>query len=578
MNEKVTGYPSIDKPWLKYYSKDAFEASLPECTVYEYFWENNKDHLKDVALNYFDRKITYSELFENIEKCAKAFSAIGVKKNDVIVMTTITTPETIYAFYGLNRIGAIANMVDPRTSAEGIKEYIAEVNAKIVLTIDIAYPKIEKAIVGTAVNQIIVVSPADSLPQPKKFIFNLSNKIKKTVPRFNGVHLRWDDFMENCENARPNYILYEKDICCLIVHTGGTTGSPKSVMLSNDNLNAASWLANNSPLLMKRGSVLLNIFPPFLAFGMVLGVHTALTLGWESVLVPKFEPMEFAELLIKYKPNGIMGVPSYFEFLMSSPLLLNKDLSFVRVILVGGDKTPIELENKVNAFFAEHNSKIHLSKGYGMTEVSASATLSYENANKVGSNGIPMIKTIVSIFDDASHKECTYNEKGEICICTPTMMMGYYGKKEETNKVLKKHEDGYKWIHTGDYGYVDEDGFIFVEGRIKRVIVRYDGFKVFPSLIEQSISKHNSIATCCVVGKSDKEHSQGKLPVAFVVLKSDSMDKIKVRSELNDICSKELPEYAQPCDFIFRDSLPLTPIGKIDYISLEKEIEEDNVR
>ncbi len=576
MNERMTGYPSIDKPWLKYYSEEAIDAALPECTVYDYLWENNKDHLEDVAINYFDRKITYGEVFDNIEKAAKAFSALGVKQGDIIVMATVTTPETIYAFYGLNRIGTIANMVDPRTSAEGIKEYITEVGANIVLTIDAIYSKIEKAIIGTAVNQIIVTSPSDSLPQPKKFLFNLSNKFKKTVPTLNAISLHWNDFVAKGKNTTPDYVPYRKNICCLIVHTGGTTGSPKSVMLSNDNLNAASWLANNSPLLMKRGSVLLNIFPPFLAFGMVLGVHTSLTLGWESVLIPKFEPMEFAELLIKYKPNGIMGVPSYFEVLMNSPLLSNQDLSFVHVILVGGDKTPIELENEVNSFFAEHNSKIHLSKGYGMTEVSASSTLSYETANKVGSNGIPMSKTTVSAFDD-NYKECTYNEKGEICICTPTVMIGYYGKKEEINKVLKEHKDGYKWIHTGDYGYIDEDGFVFVEGRIKRVIVRYDGFKVFPSLIEQSISKHDSVATCCVVGKPDKEHSQGALPVAFVVLKSDSTDKIKIRGELNEICSKELPEYVQPCDFIFRDSLPLTPIGKIDYKSLEKEINGDNV-
>ena len=174
-NNKLTGYPSIDKPWLKYYSEEAINAPLPECTIYEYLWENNKDHLDDIALNYFDRKITYGELFQNIEKAVKAFSALGVKTGDIVVMATVTTPETIYAFYGLNRLGAISNMVDPRTSTEGIKHYISEVDAKLVLTIDAALPKIEKAIVGTNVQKIIVVSPADSLPQPKKALFLLSN-------------------------------------------------------------------------------------------------------------------------------------------------------------------------------------------------------------------------------------------------------------------------------------------------------------------------------------------------------------------------------------------------------------------
>ena len=182
--QKLTGYPSIDKPWLKYYSEEAINAPLPECTIYEYLWENNKDHFDDIALNYFDRKITYGELFENIEKAAKAFSALGVKAGDIVVLATVTTPETIYAFYGLNRLGAISNMVDPRTSTEGIKHYISEVDAKLVLTIDAALPKIEKAVVETNVQSIIVVSPADSLPQPKKALFLLSNKSFFVTPSF----------------------------------------------------------------------------------------------------------------------------------------------------------------------------------------------------------------------------------------------------------------------------------------------------------------------------------------------------------------------------------------------------------
>ncbi len=203
MNTQPTGYPSIDKPWLKYYSEEAKNAKLPECTIYEYLWERNKDHLNDVALNYFDRKITFRELFDNIEKAAKAFSALGLKQGDIIVMATVTTPETIYAFYGLNRLGVVANMVDPRTSVEGIKDYITEVNAKIVLTIDAAYPKIEKAIEQTEVKKGIVVSPADSLAQPKKLLFNISKCLKGAKPQLKENCLTWDKFIAGSETARP---------------------------------------------------------------------------------------------------------------------------------------------------------------------------------------------------------------------------------------------------------------------------------------------------------------------------------------------------------------------------------------
>ncbi len=193
--KKLTGYPSIDKPWLKYYSKEAINATMPECTIYEYLWESNKDHLNDTALWYFDRKISFSELFDNIEKTAKAFTAAGIKQGDIVVMATVTTPETIYAVYALNRLGAVANMIDPRTSVEGIKEYISEVDAKNVLCIDVAYPKIEKAIDDTTVEKIIIASPADSLPQPKKFLFNMLNKLKGSVPKLGNNCITWPDML-----------------------------------------------------------------------------------------------------------------------------------------------------------------------------------------------------------------------------------------------------------------------------------------------------------------------------------------------------------------------------------------------
>ena len=212
--KKLTGYPSIDKPWLKYYSEEAINAPLPECTIYEYLWKNNKDHLDDVALNYFDRKITYGELFENIEKAAKGYSALRVSAGDIVTICAVTIPETIYTLYGLNRLGVICNMVDPRTSTDGIKNYIKEVNSKIVVTIDVAYPKIVEAVKGTDVKNIVVISPADSLPQPKKFLFKAFKSPK--IPD-DKLHIKWEDLIaqEKKGNARlyrisKRYLLYNR--------------------------------------------------------------------------------------------------------------------------------------------------------------------------------------------------------------------------------------------------------------------------------------------------------------------------------------------------------------------------------
>lgn len=571
-DKTLTGYPSIDKPWLKYYSDEAINRELPKCTIYEYMRQRNKNNLADVAIEYFDRKITYKKLFDNIEQTAKAFTAIGVKSGDIVVVITITTPETVYMLYALNLIGAIPNMVDPRTSIDGIKEYINEVNARVVVSLEPVYPKVEKAIEGTEVKKIVVVSPPDSLTGIKRMIYKIANHSEK----LSDVCVRWNKFIQDGKKSIASYDSYKEKNCCVIVHTGGTTGFPKAVMLNNDNLNAAAQQAFDSPILMAKKDKFLNIMPPFIAYGMVLGIHTAISAGWHSIIIPKFDIDEFDKLLIKYRPSGIMGIPTYFEKLMESPLLSKADLSFLKVVLVGGDRTSAEFENKVNTFFGAHGCRIHLSKGYSMTEASSTATISFENANKIGTNGIPLSKTVISAFDSDTFTELTYGLEGELCIKTPTMMMGYYGKPEETEGILKKHADGTCWIHTGDVGFVDEDGFVNVCGRVKRLIIRYDGFKVFPAHIENVVLQHDFVENCCVVGMEDKQHMQGKLPVAFVVCNHKyEGNKEYLASEIMTLCGEQLPEYAQPVGIRFMEKLPLTPIGKTDYREMERIAEEN---
>ena len=255
----MTGYPSVDKPWLKYYSEEAINASLPECTVYELLWRENKNYLNDTALNYYGRKITYSQLFDEIEKTAKSFSKLGVKKGDIVVMCTVNTPEMIYAFYALNRLGAIVNMVDPRTNVAGIHEYIVESEAQFVITINLAYPAIKKAIKGTSAENIIVISPSDSLPSIAKLLYNIKNK----SPKLEEKAIGWKEFVELGSDATPEYIPYTKDTCCVMAHTGGTTGFPKGVMLSNDNLNAMTHGYRYLGIPFERRQRYFNDLPPY---------------------------------------------------------------------------------------------------------------------------------------------------------------------------------------------------------------------------------------------------------------------------------------------------------------------------
>lgn len=575
-NQNLTGFPSIDKPWMKYYSEKAKNAKLPECTIYKYLWDNNKDYLDNTALNYYGRKISYGEMFANINKAAKAFYALGVRAGDIVVMTAVTTPETVYSFYGLNRLGAISNMVDPRTSEEGIMEYIKEVNAECVLTIDAALPKIKKAVMGTSVKKIIVVSPADSLPQPKKAAFILSNKIKGTTPKLFNHCICWKAFIEFGNNEKPVYSSYKKDSCCVIVHTGGTTGSPKGVMLSNENINVSAFQGFTCGFDFRREHSWLNIMPPFIAYGLCNGLHMPLFIGMEVVLIPAFDPSKYDRLLTKYKPNHIVGVPSHYGGLSASKKLSNADLSYLITPIIGGDSINVELEKDTNSFLNRHGCKTLISKGYGMTEVCAAVTACSTNAcNKLGSVGIPLPLSTVSIFDTETRQELTLGQIGEVCMNTPNTMLGYYKRTKETDEILMVHEDGMIWVHSGDLGYIDEDGCLFIEGRLKRMIIRYDGFKVFPLHIEKTVIKCNNIISCCVVGIKDPDHIQGKLPKVYSVLKDKSADKGKIKAELELLCRRELPEYAQPVDFAFIDELPLTPIGKVDYRALEALAEKE---
>lgn len=563
--KEVTGYPSIDKPWLKYYSDEAINSSLPQCSVYKYLFENNKNNLKDTALIYFDRKITYSELFDNIDKTAKAFKSYGIKEKDVVVMTTVTTPETIYAFYALNLLGAIANMVDPRTSIDGIKNYINEVNAKFVLTIEVACPKIEKAIMNTKVKKVLIVSPSDSLSPLKKCLYNLTNKKQKIF----GECVRWKEFIQHGSNTEYTTIPYTKDRCCVMVHTGGTTGMPKSVMLSNDNLNAMAMQYYLLGVEFNRTQNFLNIMPPFIAYGVVLGIHMPLCLGLNDVLIPQLDPDKFADLIIKYKPAHLAGVPMHYEKLRTSPKTQNLDLSFFQMTGCGGDGMAEGFEESINEFLFEHKCKYPITKGYGMTEISSAATTNKTELNKLGSVGIPHLKTTVSIFEVGTDKELMYGEEGEVCMHAPTMMLGYYNNASEENKVLLKHSDGKVWIHSGDIGYMDSDGFLFINGRLKRMIIRPDGHNVWPSQIENIIQKHPNVKECAVVGLQVLENQNGKIPTAFIVLDDTTTEIDKLEQEIDEFCKVYLPERDCAMEYRFIDAIPLTPIGKVDYKVLE---------
>ena len=571
----MTGYASIDKPWLKYYPQYLIEKEMPKATIYDYILKSNNFYPKRIALNYFNNKITYSSMFEKIDNVARSFLELGVKKGDIVSISMPTIPEFVYIFYALSKIGAIANMIDPRKSSEDFYEYVNLVDSKVLVIVDVALEKIRNIKKNTKVETIISVSPADSMPSTLKKVYNLKPKKKVKINNL----ITWEQFYKLGIDRKSEIIVedfpeYESDRPLVIVYTGGTTGKSKGVVLSNDNLNAASSQCETCGYDFQRQHVWLNIMPPFIAYGVGNGLHLPLALGMEVVLIPQFDPNKFDKLLDKYRPNHITGVPTHYDSILKSKLFKESGLKYLLSPIVGGDKMNEASEVLINKFFKKNNCNFNVSKGYGMSEVSAAVcTTSIPEINEVGSVGIPFHHTVMAVFDPETNKELKYNEIGEICISGPNTMIGYYNNEEETNKIIRKHDDGLMWVHSGDLGYINENGVVFIKGRMKEMIVRHDGFKIFPIMLEEVILTHPLVKTCKVIGVKDTTFSQGELPKAYVVLEKEIEDKEKIKKELKNICEERLAEYLQPIDFVIKEKLPLTPVGKIDFMKLKEENE-----
>ena len=569
----MTGYPSIDKPWLNYYPKYLIDREMPKCTMYDYILKGNNFYPNRTALNYFNNKITYSNLFERIDIVARSFLELGIKKGDIISISMPTLPEFVYMFYAISKIGAIANMIDPRKSKEEIEEYINMVDSKILVIVDVALDKVKNITNHTKVETIISVSPSESLPPLLKKAYKLKNRTKKLKSNF----MLWNEFYNLGINRKNEVIIdefpeYVEDTPVVIVYTGGTTGKSKGVMLTNDNLNAASSQCETCGYDFQRQHSWLNIMPPFIVYGVGNGLHLPLAMGMEVILIPQFDPNKFDLLLKKHHPNHVTGVPTHYDSIVKSKVIKKEGLKYLLSPIVGGDKLNEASEEIINKFFKKNNCNFNVSKGYGMSEVCAAVcTASIPEINEIGSVGIPFHHTIMSVVDPETGKELKYNEIGEICISGPNTMLKYYNNEEETNNIIRKHDDGLLWVHSGDLGYITERGVVHIKGRMKEMIVRHDGFKVFPITIEETILSHPDVKSCKVVGVKDENYSQGELPKAFIVLNKTIEDEKKLKSELKSICNERLAEYLQPVDFVIKDKLPVTAIGKIDFMKLKEE-------
>lgn len=562
------GYSSIDKPWLALYSNEEITNDYPKRTLYSFLKDRNKDNMNNTLIEFYNQKILTKKVFEMSDLIADILvNNYNIKKGDKISICLPTIPETYYLALAIWKVGAVANMIDPRINEERIKECIGN-DSKLVFGIDAYNQKIANATKDIDCD-VISVSAAESLNKIMQIVYRKKAKIVD-VERLKS----WKTFINTKLPKEKKEVQdkYEENSSVAIVYTSGTTGVPKGVMLTNENIiHVAEAELKNVPD-MEKGDKYLVIMPPFIAYGLVCGICCPMSTCQKMILIPKFDPKEFDKIVMKNKPNHMLGVPSFFEDLAKSKLVKNKDLSFIKYCIVGGDKLNESTENFINDFFKKHNVKNSIVKGYGMTELSSAAFTNHDNENnKVGSVGTPYLGNNVKIVSSENNEELTYNNIGEVYISSPSIMKGYVNNKEEEKKVIKVDEVGTTWVKTGDLGKVDEKGNLTIEGRIKRIIVRPDGHNVFPSTIENLLLQNDKIEDAVVVGLSSPEYENGKIPTAFIVVKDEYKgQEEEILKELVNLSSIKLPPRDVAVEYKFIDSIPLTSVGKKDIKYLEE--------
>ncbi len=561
---------SSTAPWLSYYGNTPASLDYPHKTMYQMVAATAKQYPTSTAYTFMGKQTTYAAFMKRIEAAAKGLYQMGIRKGDKVTICMPNTPQALDCFYGLNRIGAIPNMIHPLSAAKEIAFYLNFSKSKAILTLAQFYTKV--ASVQTELEspcRILIARIADELPLPLSLLYPLTKGGKPDrKPEGDGYTLWYDMVAAGKHTELPAHD-GKFDDCGAVLYSGGTTGTTKGIMLSNLNFNAlglqtiaASGYADI------HGMKFLSVMPVFHGFGLGVSIHTALIGGATCILVPQFTVDSYAKLLVKEKPNIIAGVPTLYEALLRAESLKDADLSCLKGIFSGGDCLSPELKKKIDAFLHDHNCSEQIREGYGTTECVTASCLTPKNYARDRSIGVPFPDTFYKIVTPGTTEEADPNTEGEICISGPTVMLGYMDNPGETASTLRRHYDGRIWLHTGDLGRMDQDGFVYFRQRIKRMIIT-SGYNVYPSQLENIIDGHEKVLLSCVIGIKDAYRVQ-KVK-AYVVPMPGVEPTEELKQEILDYCKEHIAKYAMPREIEFRTELPKTLVGKVAYRVLEEE-------
>lgn len=561
---------NVKTPWYDHSEDVPLHLNYPDCSMVDLVARTAEQYPDVTAYEFFGGKATYRQLMAEIHRCAAALCAMGIEPGQKVTICMPNTPQAVVMFYAINYMGAIANMVHPLSGQEEIAFYLNESESVAALTLNQFYSKFDAIRDKIHIKKLIIASVSEALSGPIRLGYwaTQGRKIPE-IPKNDTLVTLWKDFLK-AGDIYAGTIKREQHAqdTAAILYSGGTTGTTKGILLSNLNFNALGLQTAAAGNCLVVGHKMLSIMPIFHGFGLGVCIHTVLINGGTCILVPQFTVDSYAALLKKHKPNYIAGVPTLYEALLRLKKAENLDLSQLEGIFSGGDSLSIELKHKVDAFLKSHGSQEQIREGYGTTECVTASCLTPKCSYKEGSIGIPFPDTYYKIVIPSTHDEVPYGQIGEICISGPTVMQGYMNQPKETAQTLQLHEDGMVWLHTGDLGSMDDEGFIYFKQRLKRMIIT-SGYNVYPSQVENAIDAHKAVLMSTVIGiKDDYKMQRVK---AFVVLRPGYEPSEELQQDLREHLKKHVAKYALPSEIEFRDALPKTLVGKVAYTVLERE-------
>lgn len=561
-NEKTE---NKEKPWLKYYGNVPESLNYFNGSMYDYLKDTASKNEKRSAYSFYGNEVTFKSFMKKIDKVASALKEFNIVENECVTICMPNTPESFALIYAINKVGAICNIIHPLSSTSDIERALKETNSSIIFCSDVAMPKARHI----KVKHFIMVPTSESLGKFLKTLYNIKSSLNMKLE--DGM-LTWHEFL-NYGVSEDTYVKRDPNSPAAIIYSGGTTGKPKGIIISNANFNAMALQTASVCKYISPGHSVLSALPIFHVFGLALCTHTCLVAGMKCIIVPQLNTKKINKELKKYKPSVYPAVPSLLKMSMNDSDPGSNAFKDIKVVVVGGDYLSPQVKSEYEEYLKAHGSSAVVKSGYGLSEAcgfcccTAEVDEKHVNNHK-GTLGIPNPDMIVKIFEPNSDIEKSVGDVGEICITGPTLMMGYINEDEETKKTLVIHNDGRTWLHTGDLGYMDKDGFIFYTSRLKRMIIT-NGYNVYPIELEDIINKCKYVDTCTVVGIPHKIKSQ--TPKAVIVLKSNVQDTLEVREEIRRYCYKNIAKYAVPTEYEFRTSLPKTAVGKVAYRDLEKK-------